>query len=225
MVSGTKNHFAGSHEARGWNSSIALTLEDDMELLDSASSVSMGSSRNRKESAVAYTCADINGSTYWELEYITDILRNADLMMKESVPSEAHRIISADLFDQLEMQKVGSSKYVEDLTGRRRLLFDCVVEQLEFRHEQSIRGSFHTWARWTTLVQSKEWLATELYREISGWTSMEDLMVDELVDKDMSTQHGKWTDFGTEELEGGVEIEKEILTSLVEELVYDIMLS
>nr|GMD45539.1 uncharacterized protein LOC109182286 isoform X1 [Ipomoea batatas] len=222
---GTKNHVAGSHEVRSWSSSIALTVEDDMELLDSASSVSIGSSRNRKESAVAFTCADAKGSTYWELEYIKDILRNADLMMKESVPSEAHRIISADLFDRLEMQKVGSNKYVQDLKGRRRLVFDCVVEQLEFRHEQSILGSFHSWARWTTLVQKEEWLAKEMYREISGWTSMEDLMVDEVVDKDMSTQHGKWTDFGTEELEGGIEIEKEILTSLVEELVYDIVLS
>ncbi|KAK4366847.1 hypothetical protein RND71_014727 [Anisodus tanguticus] len=50
-----------------------------------------------------------------------------------------------------------------------------------------------------------------------GWTSMEELMVDEVVDKDMSTQRGKWTDFSFEAFEEGVDIENGILSSLMDE--------
>ncbi|KAH0994390.1 hypothetical protein GBA52_018254 [Prunus armeniaca] len=50
---------------------------------------------------------------------------------------------------------------------------------------------------------------------------MAELHVDELVDKDMSTQRGRWLDFDIETFEEGLEIEKEILNSLVDELVSD----
>jgi hypothetical protein len=50
---------------------------------------------------------------------------------------------------------------------------------------------------------------------------MGDMMVDELVDQDMSTRYGKWLDFSIEAFEEGLEIENGILTSLVDELVSD----
>ncbi|RAL52667.1 hypothetical protein DM860_007435 [Cuscuta australis] len=220
---GTKNHFAGSHEVRGRNSSITLSVEEeDAELLDSASSVSI-CSRN-KQSRIAFICADIKGSTYWELEYIRDIIRNADLTTK--IESFSTKAVPADLFDTLEsQQKYRFDKSVRESKPNRRVLFDCVVECLEFKNKESFGGSFQNWARWNMLVERKEWLAEEVYREVSCWTEMEDLMVDEVVERDMSTRHGKWTEFGREELEEGIEVELGILTSLVEELVFDIWLS
>lgn len=56
-------------------------------------------------------------------------------------------------------------------------------------------------------------LAEGVHREIAGLTSMEELMVDEVVDKDMGTQHRKWTDFSFEAFEEGVDIEKGILST------------
>ncbi|KAK4358715.1 hypothetical protein RND71_020944 [Anisodus tanguticus] len=52
---------------------------------------------------------------------------------------------------------------------------------------------------------------------------MEELMVDEVVDKDMSTQRGKWTDFSFEAFEEGVDIEKGILSSLMDEPIHDLI--
>ena len=66
-------------------------------------------------------------------------------------------------------------------------------------------------------------MAEELYKEILGWQSMGDLMVDELVDQDMCTSYGKWLDFSIEAFEDGVDIEDGILTSLVNELVSDLL--
>ncbi|RQO98804.1 hypothetical protein POPTR_013G010500v4 [Populus trichocarpa] len=89
--------------------------------------------------------------------------------------------------------------------------------------ENQDKGSCKAWAKLSTLFQRKGWLAEELYKEILGWQSMGDLMVDELVEQDMSTPNGKWLDFSIEAFEDGVEIEDGILTSLVDELVSDLL--
>ncbi|XP_039032307.1 uncharacterized protein LOC120167319 [Hibiscus syriacus] len=73
-------------------------------------------------------------------------------------------------------------------------------------------------------MQNRDWLAEEVNKEILGWKSMGDTMVDDLADKDMSMKHGRWLDFDMEALEEGVEIVKNILTCLVDELVSDFLL-
>jgi hypothetical protein len=49
-------------------------------------------------------------------------------------------------------------------------------------------------------------------------------MVDELVDKDMSSQYGRWLDFEIDAFAFGVEVESQIFNSLVNEVVADILL-
>ncbi|MCD7446485.1 hypothetical protein HAX54_007799 [Datura stramonium] len=222
---GSKHHLSdGSHEMMNWKTCMRTHLvEGDAELLDSASSVPLADAGG-KDSTTTPTSTNFNELPYWEFRYIRDIIRISDLVMEDFVLGEAQSIIALDLFDQLENQKTRTNKDAEEqLKIRRRVLFYSVVECLEFRCRQSSGGSFEAWAKWTTLVQRKEWLAEEVYREIAGWTSMEELMVDEVVDKDMSTQHGKWTDFSFEAFEEGVDIEKGILSSLMDELIHDLM--
>ncbi|OMO58410.1 hypothetical protein COLO4_34668 [Corchorus olitorius] len=52
---------------------------------------------------------------------------------------------------------------------------------------------------------------------------MGDCMVDELVDKDMSSQHGKWLDFEDDAFALGVDIEGQILNILVDEVIADLL--
>uniref|UniRef100_A0A5B6YRI1 DUF4378 domain-containing protein n=1 Tax=Davidia involucrata TaxID=16924 RepID=A0A5B6YRI1_DAVIN len=200
------------------------TVEDETELSDSASSMSTGG-MDRKDTTTTTSFIDFKRSSNWELEYVRDILCNAELMLKDFALGQVHKVINPDLFDQLENQITGSNKNMEEFSKLgRKVLFDCVSEYLELRCEWLFHGSCKSWAKWARLFQRKGWLAEELYREISGLTSMGDLMVDELVDKDMSTQNGKWVDFETEAFEEGVEIEKGILASLVDEMVTDLLL-
>ncbi|OIT37464.1 PREDICTED: uncharacterized protein LOC109240723 [Nicotiana attenuata] len=222
---GSKYHLSdGSQEMMNWKTCSRIPLaEGDAELLDSASSVSLADTGG-KDSTTASTSRNFDESPYWEFRYIRGIIRRSDLMLEDFLLGEAQSIIALDLFDQLENHNTRTNKNVEEqLKIRRRVLFDSVVECLEFRCKQSSGGSFEAWAKWTALVQRKEWLAEEVYREIAGWTSMEELMVDEVVDKDMSTRHGKWTDFSFEAFEEGVDIEKVILSSLMDELIHDLM--
>ncbi|CAN4110983.1 unnamed protein product [Withania somnifera] len=222
---GSKYHLSdGSQEMMNWKTIMRThSVEGDAELLDSASSGSLTDAVG-KDSTIVSTSTNFNESPYWELRYIRDIIKRSDFVLEDFMLGEAQSIISIDLFDQLENQKTRTNKNVEEqLKIRKQVLFDSVVECLEFRCKQSSGGSFEAWAKWKMLVQRKEWLAEEVYREIAGWTSMEDLMVDEVVDKDMSTQHGKWTDFSCEAFEEGVDIEKGILSSLIDELIHDLM--
>ncbi|KAM7478438.1 hypothetical protein LguiA_026651 [Lonicera macranthoides] len=161
----------------------------------------------------------------WELEYIRDVLSTAESISKNSLLDPAHKFIESNLFDHLENQTTGSDKNMDEYSKlERKVLFDCLSERLEFRRERLFGGGFKSWVKWTRFSQKKEWLGEELYKEISGWTSMEELMVDELVEKDMSSQYGKWVDFEVEEYEDGVEIEEGILTCLVDQLVVDLLL-
>lgn len=167
--------------------------------------------------------ADPKDSSNWELKYIGYILSNAELLLEEFSLGQAHKIIAPDLFDQLENQKMDSYKVMEEHVLERKVLFDCVCECLEVRCGRLLAGSFKFWAKQMTMLHRRQWLADDLYREISSWTNDEELMVDELVDKDMSSKNGKWIDFEIEAFEEGVEIENRILTSLVDELVDDFL--
>ncbi|KAI7992064.1 hypothetical protein LOK49_LG12G02543 [Camellia lanceoleosa] len=171
-----------------------LPVEVETELSDSASSTLAPSTSGNDVTATTFSLIDFKRSSKWELEFITKALCNAELILDDFVLGQVNNVMTPNLFDQLENQKTGFDEDAEQdcFNLGRKVLFDC------------------------------EWLAEELHKEISSWASMEDLTVDELVDKDMSCWHGRWVDFETEAFEEGVEIEKGILTSLVDELVVDL---
>jgi hypothetical protein len=72
-------------------------------------------------------------------------------------------------------------------------------------------------------VKRKDWLAKDVYKEILGLKGMRDSMVDELVDKDMSSQYGKWLDYEVDAYEFGEEVVDQIFNSLVDDVVYEIL--
>lgn len=190
----------------------SLSIEADTELSDSASSTSIWQVGDSPV-AVAFTSTEPKRSTNWELDYISDILSNSGLMLKDVVWSPTYMNIIHDLFDELENKKGRAESNREEKYSKvgRKVLFDCVIESLELRcggfKGRPIRCS----------------LAEELHKEIFVRRSIGDLKVDELVDRDMSSGYGRWLDFEMEEFEAGVEIERGVLNSLVNELVVDIL--
>ncbi|KAI3445388.1 hypothetical protein Pfo_002053 [Paulownia fortunei] len=211
-----------SCEGLNWSSTRkSRPAEGDVEISDTASSLSVGTISETVTSSLYMT--DSKDSSNWELQYIGDILSSAELLLEEFALGQAHKIIAPDLFDQLENQKMDSYKVIEENVLQRKILFDCVCECLEVRCGRLLAGSCKFWAKQTAMLSRRQWLADDLYREISSWTNVEELMVDELVDKDMSSKNGKWINFEIEAFEEGVEIEKRILTSLVDELIDDFL--
>lgn len=161
----------------------------------------------------------------WELAYIKDIICNIDQSFTDYALGRARMIINPHLFDQMERQK----RFLNGPGGgpipetNRRVLFHCVSECLELKCRQYIVGGSKQWIKGLSWVRRKERLAEEIYDEISGWIAIGDSLVDELVDKDMSSKHGRWLDFETEAFELGTQIQSRILNSLIDEVVADIL--
>ncbi|KAJ6883208.1 hypothetical protein NC652_030436 [Populus alba x Populus x berolinensis] len=220
FASGSCSYLNGSSHC---STNESVEMEGETELSDSASSISIVDVV-RKYTTRTCSTTELKELSDWELDFIRDILNSAEVNLKGFALDQTSKVINPSLFDLLENQDKGmESNEVEDSKLVRKLLFDCVSEFLDFKCRQTFVGSCKAWAKLLTLFQRKGWLAEELYKEILGWQSMGDLMVDELVEQDMSTTNGKWLDFSIEAFEDGVEIEDGILTSLVDELVSDLL--
>ncbi|TXG71634.1 hypothetical protein EZV62_000213 [Acer yangbiense] len=203
------------------NSKKFHRLEADTELSDSASSTSSGTLAIKNANTTILI--DLDRSTKWELEYIKQILCNAELMFKDFVLGRAREIVNPYLFDLLETRKGGMEIDGDESRLSRKVLFDCVNECMDLRCRRYAGGGCRTLAKGVAMVRRREGLAEEVHREISGWRGMGDCMVDELVDKDMSSQHGRWLDFEVDEFALGVEVEGQIFNSLIDEMVADIL--
>lgn len=163
-----------------------------------------------------------------ESEYVRDILRTADIDPQALTLRPPHHALDPLLFDQLEnkgSRRRAKGEGKDDSWIWRRVLFDCVGECLESRRGRYFQAGYRSWAKGaaTTIARRADELADEVYGEISDWKSMGDWMVDELVDKDMSSCLGRWVDFEVETFEVGVGVGTELLTSMVDEIVADFM--
>lgn len=192
------------------------SMEPEVDLLDCASSTSC-----KEEDGKHLKNVGSGKSPNWELEYVKDILCNIESRFMDFAMGRCQKIINPHLFDQLE--RINSHRY-DELKQRRKVIFDCAGECLELRCKQYVEGGYDTWSKGLLVVKNKERLAREVYREISGWSGMGNCMVDELVDKDMSSYYGRWLDFEVEAFELGIQMEKRLLNSLIDEVVADILL-
>jgi len=189
------------------------TTETETDTLDSASCTS-------PHTGIA---EDSLKSSAWELGYLNDILSNVELMFKDYATGRTREIVNAHLFDQMERRRGVLGTRKDEFKLERKVLFDCVSECLDLRCQRFVGGGFETWTKGIATVKRKERLAEEVYKEIQGWRSLGNSMVDELVDKDMSSKYGRWLDFEVDEFMLGVEVEGQILDSLVMEIVADIL--
>ncbi|CAA2984108.1 Hypothetical predicted protein [Olea europaea subsp. europaea] len=199
------------------------SLEGDAELSDSASSISAGTLAKKHVTTTASFAIDSGKSTGWELEYVKEILCNIELMFKDYALGRAREVINPHHFNQLESRKLCFNGHGFEAKISRKALFDCVTECLDLRFRRYISGGCKIWTEGFSVVRRKDRLAEEVYNEISSWSCMKDSMVDELVDKDMSSKHKRWLDFDIEAFELGILIEDRILTSLLDEVVDDIL--
>lgn len=189
-------------------------------MIDSASSITYETSKVTGSSTSRVT----RGHIEWELEYIKDVLCDVELMFKDYALGRSPEVINPYLFNILENQNKGSGRNRGETRVRRKALFDFICECLDLRCKQYVGGGFNTWEKGVGVLRRKEQLANEIWKEISELRGMGDCMVDELVDKDMSCWYGRWLDFEVDAFAIGVEFETQILDSLVEEVLADIVI-
>ncbi|CAH8382076.1 unnamed protein product [Eruca vesicaria subsp. sativa] len=165
------------------------------------------------ESVITLTYSEDKEMLDWEVEYISVILGSDQLMVKEYALGMATDILPVSLFNDLEGRGEATSAKL-----KRKTVFDFVSKCLELKCEQMLRGSCRG-----LLFEHRNWLAEELNREIQRLKKMREMMMDELVDKDMSSLEGSWLDFERETYEEGIDIEGEIVSTLVDDLVNDLV--
>ncbi|KAK7387962.1 hypothetical protein VNO78_22761 [Psophocarpus tetragonolobus] len=173
------------------------------------------------------TCSEMKSgrSSTWELDYVNDILCNVELMYMDFSLGRARDIVNPHLFKQLENRRGRFESEGGECRMRRKVIFDCVSECLDLRCKRYVGGGYKMWAKGVAMVRRNEWLAMEVYKEISSWRDMGDSMVDELVDRDMSIQYGQWLDFEVDTFQLGALVDHQIFNSLVDDLVAEIMQS
>ncbi|XP_072998198.1 uncharacterized protein [Typha latifolia] len=156
-----------------------------------------------------------------ELEYIRDILSATD-KLSSCIINQASTTLDPLLFDRLQINR-NRNKHENELADccNRRLLFDCVKECLDLKCCIYFQAGYKSWAKGMMMITGKD-LAMEFWDVITGWKSMGEWMVDDLVDNEMSTQLGTWLDFRIEAFETGVDTAEEVLSSLIDEMLSDI---
>lgn len=223
LISGSKqcSSVQSMEVLDSFSSKMYLADEPNTELSDSASSTSVETVPKRQE--IISNSTDNVNRRRWEFKYVKEMLSNMELKFKDYAVGRTQGIVNPRLFNQLESCNQFLSNGVEIPVLDQRVLFDCVSECLDLRCRQFVGGGYRSLAKGLSLVRQEETFAQEVHREICGWNAnIGDSMIDELVDKDMSNQYGRWVDFDVEVFELGTQIQSQILNSLIDEVVADI---
>uniref|UniRef100_A0A1D1ZJ62 Uncharacterized protein n=1 Tax=Anthurium amnicola TaxID=1678845 RepID=A0A1D1ZJ62_9ARAE len=197
--------------------------EAEMDLSDSASSIC---AETANEEHGSRTSTDPTEISKHEKEYVRDILQDAGIDFEDMAAGCSNHFLDPLLFDLLENKKNSSWNRADDKNHRlwRKVVFDCVGECLESKCSRYSKAGCRTWAKGTIMIGRVDGLVDEIFKEILGWKSMGDWLVDELVDRDMSSPLGRWVDFELEAFEAGIEIEEALVSCLIGEVVADFMM-
>ncbi|XP_010516514.1 PREDICTED: uncharacterized protein LOC104792149 [Camelina sativa] len=169
-----------------------------------------------------HTLDETDSSTLdWELEYITEILNSGQLMFQDlasgTITNES--LLPSSLFDEMERSRGAAMS----MKTERKALFDCVNQCLALKFERMLIGTGKgMMMSGGILLEHRDLLAEELNREVKGLKKMREMMIDDLVDHDMSCFEGKWIGYEREMFEEGIDIEGEIVSALVDDLVSDL---
>jgi hypothetical protein len=158
----------------------------------------------------------------WELEYITEILNSGQLMFQDfaSGTTTNESLLPSSLFDEMERSRGAATS----MKTERKALFDCVNQCLAVKFERMLIGSCKgMMMSGGILLEHRDLLAEEVNREVKGLKKMREMMIDELVDHDMSCFEGRWIGYEREMFEEGIDMEGEIVSALVDDLVSDIL--
>lgn len=215
--------LAHNRELLGSQPGSESETEFDVALSDFASPRTVGE-MDKKLPTRTPNSRDLKESTNWELDYVKMVLKDSELKLMEYASGQTDNIMTPNGFDQLEHRNITETQGEEHKKLEQKLVADCVSEYLELRCGQVVVGSCKGWVKWGKWMQNKGRLAEEVCKEIMSLKQMGDVMVDEAVDMDMSRQHGRWVEFEMEAFEEGLDIEKTVLTCLVDELVSDLLL-
>ncbi|KAK1642714.1 hypothetical protein QYE76_060519 [Lolium multiflorum] len=167
-----------------------------------------------------------SSSCRMEMNFLREILKATSV--RDYACSYLERFGSSDILDpHLFEELIGNFRMsVGEEEGKylrmiRRLLFDCTNEILSVKCAYYFSAGYSSWFMGMAVLQKLS--PEEIYQEMNCLKVAEEWMVDELVYREMSGPLGSWVDFTTESYEAGKDITAELLESLVDEIVADLI--
>uniref|UniRef100_A0A453MC64 DUF4378 domain-containing protein n=2 Tax=Aegilops tauschii TaxID=37682 RepID=A0A453MC64_AEGTS len=161
-----------------------------------------------------------------EIKFLREIL-NA-ISVRDNACSYFERFDSSNILDPHLFEELNGNFRlpVGEEEGKsfgmiRRLLFDCVNEVLSVKCTYYFNAGYSSWFTGMAVLQKLS--PEEIYQEMTSLKVAEEWMVDELVYKEMSGPLGSWVDFKTESHEAAKDITAELLESLIDEMVADLL--
>ncbi|KAL6636575.1 hypothetical protein ACP70R_024147 [Stipagrostis hirtigluma subsp. patula] len=160
-----------------------------------------------------------------EIEFIREILSASSRI--DHIFSYLERFGNSDILDPHLLEELnGNIRFLVGDEGKsfrmmRKLLFDCVNELLSVKCAYYFNAGYGSWFLGMAILQNLS--AEEIHREMTSLKVAEEWMVDELVYREMSCPLGNWADFKMETYQVGGDITTELLGSLIDEVIADLL--
>ncbi|CAN6297150.1 unnamed protein product [Urochloa humidicola] len=192
-----------------------VEVDASSEFSDTASSITVATAEIPRSESSSSCHMDYRQ----EVEFIREILKSSSSCLERFGNSD---ILDPHLLEALN----GNTRWLAGEEGkgyrlRRRLLFDCVNELLSVKCAYYFSASYGSWFMGMAVLQNLS--AEEVHREMTGMKVAEEWMVDELVYREMSSPLGSWVDFKMDSYQAGGDIAAELLGSLINEVVADLL--
>ncbi|CAL9100643.1 unnamed protein product [Musa textilis] len=218
----------------------ARSSDPDTDLLDSASSVDIRRSIIAKIRRLTYMslndfdihsdgvglsktklCEVRHAISSAVLLFETFTLDSSDGSVDMSLESFLLDMLQA-IVDALRMGPKCDPGYtgINETDQLRELLFDCMIECLDSNYSLLCKSGYMTYTK-LTFILTREKLMREVHQDIRGWIDLAGKFLDDMVKNEMKNSAGKWADCVMEAFEAGIEIESNILQTLVDETVID----
>ncbi|CAL9180052.1 unnamed protein product [Musa hybrid cultivar] len=236
------NGNSGSKLQFGLTESCNTTRSSDLDtdLLDSASSVDIRRSIIAKIRRLTYMSlndfavrSDGVGLSKTKLCEVRHAISSAVLLFETFTLDRSDGSVDMSLesflldmlqaiVDALRMGPKSDPGYtgINETDQLRELLFDCMIECLDSNYSCLCKSGYMTYTKLTFLL-TREKLMREVHQDIRGWMDLAGKFLDDMVKNEMKTSAGKWADCMMEAFEAGMEIESNILQTLVDETVID----
>ncbi|OIW06423.1 hypothetical protein TanjilG_05194 [Lupinus angustifolius] len=223
-------------------------LELDAELLDSATTFNKGKVGceilTKLVDQVTTILQSLNffGTrlTKSKFNHMKDVILNAELVLRnvteQNEDGVPQLLISCFLRDNLDAMAndatwkdfnaiVDCDDDSKERIQLKAFLLDCVIEYLESNCSQYYDNVFKTFSAWTKLplCAKAEKLVQEVKREIKKWSWIARMEPYGITEWDMSHSLVKWNDFDIEAFEASIDIDEDLLQTLIDEIVEDLV--
>lgn len=214
-----------------------VSFDPDNDLLDSATSIYI--MRSGIEKIPHSSDRSSTKVSEWELpesrlSHASETILNAELLFENICLSNSDGLVESSaksfLLDLLETiihtfvlgpKSCSDCMEAEERNQLRAFFFDCIIECVDLKYNQFLKTGFKTWLK-LPLFLSRDCVTREVEDEIKGWMCLAGKFLDDLIEKEMNNSTRKWTDCEIEAFETGMEVERDILQALVDEMVIDL---